>query len=154
MAYCEPGDLERYGVNAAALEGISPEERIKPAIAAAEAEINWYLERNDQYTLPLSPVPTDVKEATAILAAWRVLMVSGWKPGDDPEDSALAIEVKRIRKWLELLVDKNVPAPTETPPTAEESAVLATGLLQSNEPRGFSQMLRNGPYYPFQGRRQ
>jgi phage gp36-like protein len=151
--YCAPADLGIYGVNAEAISDLSVEEKVLPAIVVASAEIDSYLRGSGRYTLPLTAVGDDVKDAAAVLAAWRVLQVRGLKPGENPEDNALMVEVNRVRKWLAQIASGSVsPNVTDSTPSPTAEGWEGVGQITSNEQRGTFNSYGGG--YAFQGRRQ
>lgn len=132
--YCEPEDLERYGINREALKGLSTEENIRPAIDFATAKVDSYL--RNQFTLPLQTVGVAIKSATAIIAAHRALSVRGMMPGaDDP----LQLAYDETLSWLKLVATGTVvPDVVDSDPGA--GAVwgdVGIARITSNEQRGY-----------------
>lgn len=151
--YCDYADLGRYGVNAEALERLSVEENQVGPIDAATAKVNSYLRA--QYVLPLLRVGSDIKEATAIIAAWNILRVRGLKPGENPEDNVLRMAYEDTIRWLEKVaagaafpdVDDSDPG---TPAAGDPAGAP---IVTSNSQRGYfsEDAFRAGP---FQGSRR
>jgi phage gp36-like protein len=151
--YCEPEDIGRYGVNAEAIEDLSLDAQIKPAIQAASDEIDSYL--RGQYTLPLLSWGSDLTAAAAVISAWNILRVRGIRPGENPEDSALYLEYKHKIAWLKGIADDSIhPEVTDSSSGAAVGvSTAALPIISSNEQRGWFDSDVTGAL-PFQGRRQ
>jgi phage gp36-like protein len=74
--YASRSDLEdRYGLDETAQrESMLPPGAIERALADADAEIDAYV--GGRYTVPLSPVPTNIPRIACTLARYRVLASS------------------------------------------------------------------------------
>lgn len=151
--YCTPADLGVFGVNAQALEDLPIPENEQGPIAAASARIDSYLRA--QYVLPLTRVGQDIREACAIIAAYRVLSVRGLKPGENPEDANIRLQYEDTIKWLEKIaagsVSPDVDDSDPSTPGAGEQAGPAR--VSSNVQRGWYTESR-GQALPFQGSRR
>lgn len=154
-AYCTAADIAIHGVNAVAIASVS-DEAITKAIAAASADIDSYLKGSDKYTLPLVSWGSELTHAAAVIVAWRLLGAKGLRPGENPEDSALYLEYKRVFEWLKMIAQGTVLPDgivDSSPPTDPGAVQFDHGIVSSNELRGYSGPA-GGPYQPFQGRRQ
>jgi phage gp36-like protein len=151
-AYCAPEDLGRLAVNRQALENLSNEEDINPAIESASSEVDSFFK--SRFTLPLTSWDAAVRRCCAVIAAWIALTTRGWRPGDNPEDQAIVMEVERQRKWL-VQVSQGTATPTVTDSSSGSPTGAAGGrpTVMSNEQRGF--FTENpGRAVAFQGRRR
>jgi phage gp36-like protein len=153
-SYCEPEDLGRYAINREALDDRVQEEDIQPAIDSASAEMDDYFRA--RFTLPLITWSDSVKRCCAVLAAYIAMTTRGWKPGENPEDSPLVMEVDYYRKkWLPGVSGGTVhPGVTDSSSGgAGPGGVTGRPMMVSNEQRGF---FSEDPSraLPFQGRRR
>jgi phage gp36-like protein len=135
--YCTPADLAIFGINAEALEALPVQDNELPPIGAASARIDSYLRQ--RYVLPLTRVGQDIREACAIIAAYRVLSVRGLKPGDNPEDANIRLQYEDMIAWLGKIaagsVSPDVDDSDPSTPGAGEQA--APPRVSSNVQRGF-----------------
>jgi phage gp36-like protein len=156
--YCNPQDLSRYGVNAAALADLAIDQQITPTIEAASDKIDSYL--RSRYTLPLFVWGSDIRACCAIMAAWQTLRVRGLRPGENVEDSPLYLAYQEQLKWL-----GQIAGGTVHPEVTDSSSGAAVGLsadrpfIASDEQRGYHSGSIAGPLGgwragPFAGRRQ
>lgn len=156
MAYCEPEDLGRYGINAEALEGTPAQDQEVPVIESWADYMDSYLGK--QFTLPLLAFGNDLKNCNAAFAARNLLDVRGRKPGEHPEDQAIDLECDRWQKWLEqIAAGKITPVVTATPPAAGGGSSASPGapMVASNYSRGWQDDLGASPSgVPFAGRRR
>jgi phage gp36-like protein len=151
--YCEEEEIGVYGVNAEAIEGLGLADRITPAIEAASDEMDSYL--RSQYTLPLISWGSDLRACAAVIAAWNIVRVRGFRPGDNPEDSALYLEYKAKIRWLEQIAADTVhPEVTDSSSGAQVGvSTVSLPIISSNVQRGYFND-DPGSALPFQGRRQ
>lgn len=153
VTYCDYADLGRYGVNAEALERLSVEENENGPISAATSTVNSYLRA--QYVLPILRAGDDIKQATAIIAAWNVIRVRGFKPGENPEDSALRLAYEDTIRWLEKVAAGSAfPDIDDSDPGTPDAGVPAgVPIVASNSQRGY---FNEDPFRagPFQGSRR
>jgi phage gp36-like protein len=150
--YCVAEDLGIFGVNAEALEALPIRDNEQGPIAAASARIDSYLRQ--QYVLPLTRVGQDVREACAIIAAYRVLSVRGLKPGENPEDQSIRIAYEDTIRWLEKIAAGSVSpdvddSDTSTPAAGEQAGAAR---VSSNSQRGWFNENASSAL-PFQGSR-
>lgn len=151
--YCTAADLGVFGVNAEALEELPIQDNEQGPIAAASAKIDSYLRQ--QYVLPLTRVGQDIREACAIMAAYRVLSVRGLKPGENPEDANIRLQYDDTLKWL-VQIGKGEASPDiddSDPGTPAAGEQAGAPRVSSNVQRGwYSESV--GRALPFQGSRR
>lgn len=153
-AYCTSPDIAIHGVNAAAIASVTS-EAMTQAIVAASADIDSYLKGSERYTLPLVSWGGELTHAAAVIVAWRLIGAKGLRPGENPEDSALYLEYKRVFEWLKMVANGTVvpgDIVDSSPPVSPTASQFDAGIVSSNEPRGYSGPA-SGAYMPFQGRR-
>ncbi len=82
-SYADPTDLVRFGLPAAATEGIDVGD-IQAALDAASDLADGYLRA--RFTLPITAPTNDLKSAVARIAAYELLSTRGYNPetGSDP----------------------------------------------------------------------
>lgn len=152
--YCTVADLGRFGVNAQATEDLPVPENLTPAIEARSAFIDSYL--NLKFTLPILVWGADLKECCAVLAAWDVISVRGFKPDENPEDHPLRIRYEDMIKWLESIRDGElIPVVTDsdTGDDGDSGGGMRAPQVGCNESRGYQSddTTKTGA---FQGRRR
>lgn len=150
--YCEPADIGRYGVNTEAIAELHV-ELITPVIVAVSDEIDTYLRQ--QYVLPLTRWGSDIIKAAAVMAAWEIISVRGFKPGESPEDSSLRLRYEDIKAWLKMVASGTVAPDVDDSDTSTPAAGAPAGAARvtSNSQRGYfnEDPSRAGP---FQGSRR
>ena len=150
--YCEPSEIGRYGVNAEAIADLNA-ELITPVIVAVSDEIDTYLRQ--QYVLPLSRWGSDITKAAAVMAAWEIISVRGFKPGENIEDSPLRLRYEDTLKWLKMVAAGTVAPDVDDSDTSTPTAGAPAGAARvtSNSQRGYfsEDSSRAGP---FQGSRR
>ncbi len=156
LEYCTAADLGVFGVNAEALEALPLQTNELPPIIAASAKIDSYL--RNRYVLPLTRVGEDIKEACAIIAAYRVLSVRGLKPGENPEDANIRLQYEDTIAWLKMVADGKVSPDIDdsdpgTPGAGEDTAIGAP-RVSSNAQRGWYTESGSASALPFQGGRR
>lgn len=152
--YCTVDDLGRFGVNAQAIEDLAREENQEPPIAARSAFIDSYLNR--VFTMPILVWGADVKECCAVLVAWDVISVRGFKPGENTEDHPLRVRYEDMITWLDMIAKGQVkPVLTDSspvPPGGGGSGSTFRPRAVSNAQRGWQSDDDLGG--PFTGRRR
>jgi phage gp36-like protein len=151
--YCTAADLGIFGINAEALADLPIAENEVPPIAAASAKVDSYLRQ--QYVLPLTRVGQDIREATAVIAAYRILSVRGLKPGENPEDANIRLQYEDTLAWLKLVAAGSVAPDVDDSDVESPTAGAQAGAVRvsSNEQRGWYNEDRNS-ILPFQGGRR
>jgi phage gp36-like protein len=151
-AYCEPSEIGRYGVNAEAIGELN-DELITPVIVAVSDEIDTYLRQ--QYVLPLTRWGSDITKAAAVMAAWEIISVRGFKPGENIEDSPLRLRYEDVKAWLKMVAAGTVAPDVDDSDTSTPAAGAQSGSARvtSNSQRGYfsEDASRVGP---FQGGRR
>jgi phage gp36-like protein len=147
-AYCEAADLSKWGVNAAALDGIGTSEKTA-AIGGASDTIDSYL--RSRFDLPLTAYGDDVKRACAIIAVYDLIAARGYDPGE-PGDDNLRLRYEDILAWLKRVADGTV-TPNATGSASGDTAGKPSFRAQvvSNTQRGWS--ISDGSGGPFSGGR-
>jgi len=154
LEYCTANDLGVFGVNAEALEALPIQDNEQGPIAAASARIDSYLRQ--QYVLPLTRVGQDIREACAIIAAYRVLSVRGLKPGENPEDANIRLQYEDTIRWLEKIAAGSVSPDIDDsdPGTPAAGEQAGAPRVSSNAQRGWYTEGGARMALPFQGGRR
>jgi hypothetical protein len=155
--YCDFEDIERYGVNRQALDGFSDDNEKRPAIKAASGRMDGYLRAAiikgaTDFALPLVSWGEEWSECAAVLSAWILIAGnSGFKPGENPEDTVLRMRYEDMIKWLEGIADRSIAPPglVGTPPAATTPGFAR---VSSNQQRGYQSETSAGG--AFTGRRR
>lgn len=127
--YATSSDLARLGVAAAALSGLSEDDKAA-ALASASSVADGYLA--SRFRLPLTAWGDDIRLAVCRIAALILMSSRGFSP-EDPA-GVLYVELdKAARNWLhDVSVARVTPVVTETVP-----AVMGSSRVTSNTPRGW-----------------
>jgi len=131
MAYCDVSDLSTYGVSAVALDPIDPTIQ-QGACDAASAIVDSYL--RDRFKLPLSRWGVDLRQKTAVLAVYDLLVVRGYNPSAGA-DVNLRLRYQDTLEWL-LRVARQEVQPDVTP-QQHESPGYDAPIILTNSNRGW-----------------
>jgi phage gp36-like protein len=105
VAYATRADLYKYGIPSAALVGVSASDQ-DAQLEAASRVVDSYLPQ--RYSTPLLHWETDIREAVAILAAYKLFAV---RQHPEREDTEYRERYDRVVVWLERVsAQKNTPA--------------------------------------------
>src|SRR4051812_24761874 len=134
--YCSLDDVTRFGVSATALRSI-PAPDLKSAIVSTSRFIDSFLKAAD-YSLPLTRVGEDMKEAASAIADWRLLKVRGYNP-DDPAHPLLRQDYLDKEAWLKMIVQgQAIPDVDDSSGSDEPPPTGGRAVVTSNESRGWS----------------
>lgn len=125
--YITTDDLTKYGINAAALEGVSQDD-IDTVIAAASSEADCYL--SGVYTTPLTTYPIALKMHVAKAAVYHLLGVIGFDPNGSDE-----IIVKNYERAIAFYKDlqkrqQSLPAAETAPEEDDIGAVVSSAPMR------------------------
>lgn len=128
--YCEPIDIDLFGIRKEATGEVMLEEKVMVCLAATD-EAEGYI--GGAYSLPITSWGRDLRMHTAKLAARYLLDVRGWDPGgiDNPIDIAHG----RAIEWLNRVANGRLKPPDiqdSTPETFEGGSFVV-----SSAPRGW-----------------
>lgn len=142
----------RFGLAATVLRSF-PRADVEAAISAASRRVDSYL-RAGSLILPLISWGDDIRECTAVLAAWRLMRTKGGNPSENPSFEALRLDYEDQISWL-----KGVAAGSVIPGDIEDSSDPVTAPA-GDTPRVVSNTQRGwaddgfGDFGPFTGSRR
>jgi phage gp36-like protein len=116
QAYISKTDIERFGLNGYALEGIPAQTITDTCLAVSEEADAAFRAR---YNLPLLSWGSDVRACLAKIAAYELLVVRGFNP-EVSADQNLAIRAADARAWLRAVARQEMqpnvePSPPQVP---------------------------------------
>lgn len=123
--YAVPSDVARYGLPAAALEMLPPEQ-IARACLAASGEAEGYL--SSAYKLPLATWDIGTRSHVAKMAAYEAMRWRGFDP-DSGKDASLEVGRGEAITWLNRIANgklRPVGIVDSTPEAAENEVYVAS----------------------------
>jgi phage gp36-like protein len=155
--YAEISDLDVAAVNASALASFTESQKNRALVNASRLLDGYFRSR---FTLPLVQVGGDVKRATAIVAAYDLMVSRGYNPDavGDPLFEKRYREIigvpPQIMGWADLVANgKITPDVTDSSSNATEGHGRARARVTSSSQRGYSgrspnqtSSSRNGPF--------
>lgn len=115
--YAVPADLARYGLPAAALELVPPEQQARACLAAS-GEAEGYLA--SAYKLPLTSWDMGTRSHVARMAAYEAMRWRGFDP-DSGKDTSLEVGRSEAITWLNRIANGKL-----RPPGIVDAAPLET----------------------------
>lgn len=132
MAYANVADLERFGVQAAALASLPLDVR-QEAINGASKLADGYMRK--RYAVPLcGRTPDDLRRQVSIIATYDLLVVRGYAPSAGA-DEQIRTRYEDAIMWLkdvargevELDVDDATPGTEEASPLVASDPIVGWG---------------------------
>jgi len=123
--YALPADIARYGLPAAALELVSPEQLARACLAAS-GEAEGYL--SSAYKLPLTAWDIGTRSHVAKMAAYEAMRHRGFDP-DSGKDASLEVGRGEAITWLNRIANgklRPVGIVDSTPEAAENEVYVAS----------------------------
>lgn len=130
-AYAVRADLGKYGVNAAALSGISTTAQDAAIEAASEVADSYFRSR---YNLPLLAWGTDVTRAVCQIAVYDLLVMRGFNP-EQAADQNLQARADSAVAWLRAVGKQEAQA--NVTPTPVQSPDYDQPRVLTSTPRGW-----------------
>lgn len=125
-AYATLSDLYALGVPASVISTVSvPTQQAK--LDAANAKVESYL--NTKFRLPLGSWGADLREASAVIAAYECVVERGFDP-EHAGDKVLKDRAEAAIKWLEGISNGDIiPVVTEGPPTVSGKSYVRQPVI-------------------------
>lgn len=134
MSYASTTDLERLGINADALAGISTATK-QAALDATSDQIDDAIETGGRYQTPLTTYPDSVKLNNCKLAQFELMSVEGYYP-DDEDQKTIRQRYEDALKWIEGLENgKALSGVVDADPDDDDDSQVVT---DSDTARGWS----------------
>ena len=127
MAYISREQLERALPDGGTLDALCRGDlrRADQAIETAQGEVDGYL-LSGGYTVPLNPVPENVRNYTVDMAVWNLAVTSGFR--DDAADEALKVKYEKALDFLKGVATGKYRVPVAAAGGEDEAAPPTAGI--------------------------
>lgn len=129
MAYATPSDLITVGLPATALGTLSPAQQ-QAALNTASDEVDSYL--RGRYALPLQGWGNEIREATAAIATYKLMLVRGYNPESGADQNfaeRYAMTISWLRDVQRRAAHPNVTPAVDPAPDYAQPVVISSSVV-------------------------